>query len=150
MTLAVITIVHGRHEHLAMQHAALTRSIRLPDSHIVVAMDDPEVEQPPRAPFQRRTVHVPRIGPHLPLAHARNIGAQRAIADGATVLVFLDVDCIPSEGLLTAYEEAATGHVPASAAGRRIRPGHGRLVGAAAYCPSAAATGNGHSQSGRL
>jgi GT2 family glycosyltransferase len=108
MTLAVITICHGRHDHLAMQEAGLLRSVRVPDVHLVVAMDDRAIDDlPGRAPFPRRVIHVPRDGEHLPLARARNLGAQTAIAGGATVLVFLDVDCIPSPGMLTAYEDAA-------------------------------------------
>ena len=108
MTLAVVTIVHGRHEHLAMQQAGLLASVRAPDLHVVVAMDDPEVEGclgP--VPYVRRVVHVPRQDDLLPLARARNIGAQTALAAGATILVFLDVDCIPAPGLLSAYEAAA-------------------------------------------
>ncbi|MET1038986.1 MAG: galactosyltransferase-related protein [Aeromicrobium sp.] len=109
MTLAVVTIVHGRHAHLAMQRAGLLRSRRVPDLHVVVAMDDPTIGAPPDgSPFPGRVVHVSREGDHLPLARARNLGARAAIDAGATVLVFLDVDCIPSPGLLTAYEAAAT------------------------------------------
>jgi GT2 family glycosyltransferase len=108
VTLAVVTIVHGRHDHLALQEAGLLRSTRLPDVHVVVAMDDPAIaDLAGRDPFPRRVIHVPRENGHLPLARARNIGAQTAIAGGATVLVFLDVDCIPGPGLVRAYEDAA-------------------------------------------
>jgi N-acetylglucosaminyl-diphospho-decaprenol L-rhamnosyltransferase len=108
VTLAVVTIVHGRHDHLAMQQAGLLGAWRAPDLHVVVAMDDPDVGKSlGPVPYTRRVVHVPRHGSHLPLARARNIGAQTALAAGATVLVFLDVDCIPAPGLLTAYEAAA-------------------------------------------
>ncbi|WP_456697106.1 glycosyltransferase family 2 protein [Aeromicrobium sp. P5_D10] len=106
MTVAVVTIVHGRRDHLAMQHAGLLRSTRLPDSHVVVAMDDRSVESIGAAgPLTRRVVHVPRVSGHLPLARARNIGAQTAIAEGATLLIFLDVDCIPAPELVGAYEQ---------------------------------------------
>ncbi|MET0930806.1 MAG: galactosyltransferase-related protein [Aeromicrobium sp.] len=109
MTLAVVTIVHGRHDHLALQQAGLLRSTRLPDCHVVVAMDDSTITSPSgRAPYPTHVVHVPRQDGHLPLARARNVGAQTAIARGATLLVFLDVDCIPSDDLLAAYERAAT------------------------------------------
>lgn len=108
MTVAVITVVHGRHEHLAQQDAGLLRSTRLPDSHVVVAMDDPGIESVQRRHVPRQVVAVPADGARLPLARARNIGAQTAIAHGADVLVFLDVDCIPSTGLIEAYEHAAT------------------------------------------
>ncbi|MET0930260.1 MAG: hypothetical protein ABWX74_12110, partial [Aeromicrobium sp.] len=100
MTLAVITILHGRHGHLALQRAGLLRSTRVPDCHIVVAMDDDAVVEPSDpAPFPTRIIHLPRQDGRLALARARNIGAQTAIARGATLLVFLDVDCIPSEHL---------------------------------------------------
>ena len=108
MTVAVITVVHGRRAHLAQQDAGLVRSTRLPDSHVVVAMDDPGIHSIQRREVPRQVVAVPADGPRLPLARARNIGAQTAIAQGADVLVFLDVDCIPSPGMIEAYERAAT------------------------------------------
>lgn len=110
--LAVITIAHGRHDHLALQQAGLRRSVLRPDLHVVVAMDDRGLEQAlDPVPWPRRVVHLARSGPHLPLARARNIGARTAVAAGATRLVFLDVDCVPSETLLGAYDEAATDRV---------------------------------------
>jgi N-acetylglucosaminyl-diphospho-decaprenol L-rhamnosyltransferase len=45
-------------------------------------------------------------GGHLPLAEARNVGAAEAIAAGAEVLIFLDVDCIPSASLIDVYEQS--------------------------------------------
>lgn len=109
MTVAVITVVHGRHAHLLQQDAGLLRSSRVPGSHVVVAMDDPDVQQlRDRRQMPRQVVHVPAVEGRLPLARARNIGAQTAISQGAEVLVFLDVDCIPSPGLIEAYERAAT------------------------------------------
>ena len=52
-------------------------------------------------------VTLPDRGSDLPLARARNAGAQRALARGAERLVFLDVDCIPSRTLLERYVEVA-------------------------------------------
>jgi GT2 family glycosyltransferase len=46
-------------------------------------------------------------GPQLPLARARNIGAQAAIDAGAELLIFLDVDCLPSPQLIERYRAAA-------------------------------------------
>ncbi|QGG43120.1 glycosyltransferase family 2 protein [Aeromicrobium yanjiei] len=109
MMLAVVTIAHGRHDHLALQQAGLRRSHRPPDLHVVVAMDDGGLEQALEpVPWRRRVVHLARSGPHLPLARARNVGARTAITAGAGTLVFLDVDCVPSPTLLGAYDEAAT------------------------------------------
>ncbi|MDM7490882.1 galactosyltransferase-related protein [Rhodococcus sp. CSLK01-03] len=50
----------------------------------------------------------PPAGGPLPLSTARNLGAECALARGAELLVFLDVDCIPSVGLLGLYERAAS------------------------------------------
>ena len=42
-SLAVVTIVHGRHEHLERQLWGLRQQHRRPDMHVVVAMDDSRV-----------------------------------------------------------------------------------------------------------
>ena len=99
MTLAVITIVSGRAEHLATQRRGLALSSRPADAHVVVSMGDPSVLD--------ATVTVPRTGRPLPLARARNTGARLAIDAGADVLVFLDVDCIPGPDLIGLYAEHA-------------------------------------------
>jgi GT2 family glycosyltransferase len=104
----VVTIVHGRRDHLARQHQGLLRSVRRPDEHVVVAMDDDCVDQVPGSPFARTVVPVPRTAGRLPLARARNVGARAAFEGGADIAVFLDVDCIPSPALVGAYVEAAT------------------------------------------
>jgi N-acetylglucosaminyl-diphospho-decaprenol L-rhamnosyltransferase len=70
-------------------------------------MDDPSVREESGPPFDRLVVHVPRAPGGLPLARARNTGARAALAAGASVVVFLDVDCIPSPGLVEAYVAAA-------------------------------------------
>lgn len=114
MTVGVVTIAHGRHDHLALQCAGLDRSSVLPDVHVVVAMDDPGLgAQLPKARFERHVAHVPRRSGKLPLASARNAGAREAVARGAQSLVFLDVDCVPSRDLVGAY--AAAGRATATA-----------------------------------
>ncbi len=106
--IAVVTVAHGRHEHLRRQHAALARSSVAPDDYVVVAMDDPELEswQPPHDP-RPRVVSQAGTGDGLPLAAARNRGARAAFVTGADLVVFLDVDCMPAPGLLEAYRDAA-------------------------------------------
>jgi GT2 family glycosyltransferase len=52
-------------------------------------------------------IHVEVPGSRLPLARARNAGAEQAIESGADLLVFLDVDCIPAPGMLQRYVECA-------------------------------------------
>lgn len=104
--LAVVTIVHGRHEHLERQLWGLRQQTRLPDAHVVVAMDDPHVETIAREQAGAWEVHVaatPAQDGHLPLAAARNLGVDTAALAGADRVVLLDVDCIPSAGLLERY-----------------------------------------------
>ena len=104
MRTALITIAHGRHDHLAAQAAALARSVRCPDQYVVVAMDDPAVAS---VVPEADVVHVGRVQGSLPLAAARNAGAERALADGADLLVLLDVDCVPAPALVGRYEAVA-------------------------------------------
>src|SRR6185312_9113061 len=39
----------------------------------------------------------------LPLGEARNVGARVALREGAELLIFLDVDCLPAAGLVDDY-----------------------------------------------
>ena len=108
MSTAVITIVAGRHDHLLHQQQGLATSRPLPDIYVVVGMNDPvalqRTEDGPLAgtPTLVRTELIQGGGP-LPLARARNVGAAAALAAGADRLVFLDVDCVPTPGLIHAY-----------------------------------------------
>lgn len=107
MTTAVITVVHGRHRHLARQIEMMSRSRQPVDRHVVVAMDDPSVTI---LLGDAQPVTVVEIGPGrhgLPLAAARNLGATAGLEGGADLLIFLDVDCLPDPGLVGAYVAAA-------------------------------------------
>ncbi|GAA1421440.1 glycosyltransferase family 2 protein [Agrococcus citreus] len=106
--VAVVTIAHGRHEHWALQRAALERSRRRPDERILVVMDDPVLAREARAAGGTRVVETDLDAGSLPLARARNLGAREALARGADVLVLLDVDCLPAPGLVDAYADAAS------------------------------------------
>jgi GT2 family glycosyltransferase len=111
MKTAVITIARGRHDHLRRQHEGLLSSTELPDSYIVVAMNDEELERwHPSGALQPLVTAISSADGRLPLAAARNLGAERAIAAGADLLVFLDVDCIPAPGLIERYRQAASDH----------------------------------------
>ncbi|WP_202977759.1 glycosyltransferase family 2 protein [Nocardioides daphniae] len=105
--VAVVTIAHGRHDHLAHQQRALAVCDGPPPDRVVVAMGDPELHdwRPEAGPAPAVVpIEVPDEG--LPLAAARNAGARTALARGADVLVFLDVDCVPAPGLVAAYTAA--------------------------------------------
>jgi GT2 family glycosyltransferase len=101
---AVITLVHGRHDHLAAQAQSLQRQSVSPDSVVVVAMDDPRIDDVVPA---ADVVHLPRVHGALPLAAARNAGVARARELGAELLVLLDVDCLASPSLVARYAQVA-------------------------------------------
>jgi len=118
MSLAVVTVVSGRHEHLREQIRGLARSTRPPDHHVVIAMGDPRISDivadvvadtgtDTGTGTGTATVrYIDTVDGRLPLAHARNLGAQVAVDQGADILVFLDVDCIPGPHMLSIYERA--------------------------------------------
>jgi hypothetical protein len=109
MTSAVITIVHGRHDHLRAQRRGLADSQVRPGWHIVVSIDDAAVTEVVQDGTGLPTIvlPMPTHAAGLPLAAARNAGARRAMAEGAETLVFLDVDCIPSPAMMAYYLAAA-------------------------------------------
>ena len=97
---AVITVARGRHEHLARQQAMLS-ALRWDVARVVVSMDDPSLAAVTRQHPGVQTITVPVADPgRLPLAAARNAGAEAALEAGAELLVFLDVDCLPGDRLL--------------------------------------------------
>lgn len=101
---AIITTVHGRHEHLENQLRGLEQSTSTDFTWIVVAMDDPTLASwSPQTSMSYQVVHRPASTFGLPLGAARNAGARRALQVGASMLIFLDVDCIPAANLVDAY-----------------------------------------------
>lgn len=109
--VAVVTTVHGRHDHLLRQRRSLAGGTRPPDLHVVVAMDDTlipgvlaETDQDARLPT--RILHVDADPRGLPLAHARNRGLAWAIAADCDVLIGLDVDCLAAPELVEGYAAA--------------------------------------------
>jgi GT2 family glycosyltransferase len=105
-TVAVITIVSGRHQHLRSQIRALALGSVRPDVHVVVAMDDPGIAEQVDL-GDAIVMHLARENGRLPLARARNTGAEVGRDHGAELLVFLDVDCIPAPDLITRYRTTA-------------------------------------------
>src|SRR6185437_4819777 len=77
------------------------------DAHVIVAIGDPAVPDVVAASGTTAdVVHCEGLPGPLPVASARNIGAITALNDGAELLVFVDVDCIPGRNLLGRYHEA--------------------------------------------
>ena len=108
MRTAVITVAHGRTEHLRRQRATLARGSRTPDVHVVVALDDPTVHTTvTETDLDTVVVDCERGGGPLPVARARNVGAAAARDAGADLLIFLDVDCMAGAALLGRYGQAA-------------------------------------------
>lgn len=104
MTTAIITLAsRARLDHLLRQEEWI-RDVAPDAIRVVVQLD----EEPDPA-FGPDALHVPPGAGGLRLAAGRNHGAAEAIARGADLLVFLDVDCLPYPGLLAAYEGASTG-----------------------------------------
>jgi N-acetylglucosaminyl-diphospho-decaprenol L-rhamnosyltransferase len=105
--VTVVTITHGRHDHLARQHHTLALGRRRPDAYVVVAMDDLHVEPTTVDGLPRAVQHLGRTETGaLPLAAARNAGVVAAADIGAEVVVLLDVDCLAGDDLVAAYEDA--------------------------------------------
>jgi hypothetical protein len=103
--LHVITLVHGRERQLDNLIRGLERGRRAPDALWVVCMNQP-LRHLSSAEFPIHCLHVQGDAPGLPLAKARN--AARGC--DAEHWVFLDVDCIPGEGLIDSYAQGFEEH----------------------------------------
>ena len=101
--VAVVTIAHGRHEHLTAQHDSLAGGTRPPDDYVAVAMDDPAIQPVTRRGLAREVLHLAADPRGRPLAAARNRGVERALSRGADTVVVLDVDCLAGRDLVAAY-----------------------------------------------
>ena len=108
MRTSVVTVVSGRHDHLRTQLRRLRGSTVAAHDHVVVAMGDRAVTDiVAEHSDATRSVWIPASTDVLPLARARNLGAEAAIDRGADLLVFLDVDCVPHPRMLGRYERGA-------------------------------------------
>lgn len=107
MRTALVTVVRGRHEHLRRQRVWIARLEPQPLAHVVVSMGDPNIgdvlDENSAVPTRHHTIPATR---ELPLAAARNLGADVAARTGAEALVLLDVDCLPEERMIGDYEAA--------------------------------------------
>jgi GT2 family glycosyltransferase len=102
-SIAVITPVAGRRAHLRLQQQGLGRSEESFAHRVIVAMGEPPDDELEPGDV---LVHVDVDG-NLPLARARNRGAEVAMTAGAELLIFLDVDCVPSPRMVGRYLEAS-------------------------------------------
>jgi hypothetical protein len=101
---AVVTVVSGRHDHLAVQEAGLAASEVTAGIRVLVSMSDPAIKD--LAAADAHVIECDSTAGELPLALARNLGAQRGLDLGAELLIFLDVDCVPGSTLIGRYIDA--------------------------------------------
>jgi GT2 family glycosyltransferase len=104
VSLSVLVPVRDRTAHLANLVDGLNRATDAPRFELIVGWmggEDPGPALDRARDFSASAIEID--GEELPLAAARN---DLAAAAAAEVLVFLDVDCIPSRSLLTAYAAA--------------------------------------------
>jgi len=101
LAVSVCTIVKGRRDHLVNLINGLNRQTVPPAELVIAYMQSSPHTQLPKTDFPVRVTHVPGIP--MPLAAARNVAAQMA---GCDMIVFLDVDCIPSPTLIESYGKA--------------------------------------------
>lgn len=103
--IAVVTLASAaRRRHVDNQLAVVGRSNGV--RRILVWLDD----DLPDGIDADVVLSVPAGPDGLRLAAARNAGADRATADGAGLIVFLDADCVPDPSLFDAYSTAAVSH----------------------------------------
>ena len=74
--VAVVTVAHGRHEHLRRQVRSLATGTGAHD-HVVVSMSDPVLDAWADDDDLPHVVTLDADPAALPLSRARNIGAQR-------------------------------------------------------------------------
>lgn len=96
--LSVCTIVRGREAHLANLALGLAGQLVPPDELVIAYMQAEAHPLPDGLPFEVRPTFCD--DDPMPLAAARNAAAEAATGD---VLIFLDVDCVPSPTLVMAY-----------------------------------------------
>ncbi len=111
--VSVLTLTRHRSHFLENLLNGLARSSCLPDECIVVHMNEsPPSDQAARSPRNRSPQnqwpfpchhHTLSSDVALPLSQARNAAAKYATGD---ILIFLDVDCIPSGEMVATYKQA--------------------------------------------
>ncbi len=97
----MLTLVRGRDEHLRNLMRGLARQTLAPVELVIAWMQPDAAPDLPDPGCPVRHLHV--SGEPMPLAAARNRAAEAASGE---LLIFLDVDCIPGQGLVAAYAGA--------------------------------------------
>ncbi|MFD1950335.1 galactosyltransferase-related protein [Sphingomonas arantia] len=95
--VSVVTLGRGRPDHLVNLVYGLMRQT-LPPAELIIAVMQDELYVLPDAPFPVRQIQI--VADTLPLAAARNAAARAATGD---IIVFLDMDCIPTPTLIADY-----------------------------------------------
>lgn len=103
ISTSVITLVHGRQKHLKNMILGLCESSQRPSELVIVHMNERGDYTLPETPFPIHRISITSLETKIPLAAARNRGAQEAQGD---LLIFLDVDCIPETTLIENYRRA--------------------------------------------
>jgi len=103
MTVTIVTVAKDRREHLERQFAGIDAQTRPPDEHVIIDLGGPPIGERPRTTVIGWDVD----GRALPVGEARNRGAALADSD---VLIFLDVDCVPTPGLVADYVDLVGEH----------------------------------------
>jgi GT2 family glycosyltransferase len=107
MKTAVITTARGRGSHLRRQLQGLAENTTSADLHIVVALGDPRIAEIVAEAGSSAVVLELGTAAPIPIAKGRNQGAAAALREAAELLVFLDVDCIPSAEMIGRYRHTA-------------------------------------------
>ena len=126
--ISVLTPVRDRTGHLANLVAGLDRAEGTHSFELLVGWmggDDPRPALERARGFQARAIEID--GEELPLARARN---ELADAASGSLLVFLDIDCVPAAGLLAAYAKALRKHDALAIGETRYLPRGFRAEGA--------------------
>jgi len=124
MEASVLTLVRGRHASLGnLLQGIAAQSVRPKELIIAYMQPEPFADLPdPGCPV--RNIFIP--GEPMPLALARNAAAKAAQSE---LLIFLDVDCIASPGLVASYLAAVE------------RNAEGVFLGEVLYLPQGAVDG---------
>ncbi|MCM4154966.1 glycosyltransferase [Gramella sp. AN32] len=90
---SLITIVKGRQKHLQNLLEGVKRNSLQPKEIIIVTIDE-NFQLQQYKDLNIKTFRLEAASENIPLGEARNFGAGKAVHEH---LIFLDVDCIPSE-----------------------------------------------------